>query len=509
MATRGLQQTLLLRGNVVRSDGTAAQRYLLIEGGVISEVSRQRPVCPPDVMEVTTGANDWIFPGLIDLHTHPMYNIMPLWHAKKAPFDNRYQWRSDKDYKAFTGIFRTVKKMPEFKRILPAFAELQAVAGGVTLLQESWDLDEKISCHDEALLCRGTAESKELGLPAKTEIRSVLEFFKPNASGSPNEQSSVERYVKARDKGGLHAVLAHLAEGKSGFGTKGHPADPYSRREFEAFMAHPAFADVDATRACNMSLIHCCAIDVKSKAHINFLRDRGMSVVWSPVSNLLLYDDTLNVEELMAQGIPVALGSDWSPSGSKHVWDEAKFARFYFEAIGLSVSDDQVYRMVTSNAAQCLGLSTVGRIEAGCLADFFILRSPLESDQPLEVFFKTTDRDVLSVLIGGRPIYGQKDFMEQFDLPTQPLPKIEGSAVRNKVVHLPEPVNVNLNDELNALEAKLKELGLPRSNLLAESDVLYRERISKLRERVIRYGRRVDRLRRKGTLYARKSGDKK
>ena len=194
-------------------------------------------------------------------------------------------------------------------------------------------------------------------------------------------------------------------------------------------MAHPSMQDAGAVRSSALTLIHGCGIDVRNPTHIQFLRDRNISVVWSPVSNLLLYGDTLEMEALVNADINVALGSDWSPSGSKHVWDEAKNAKYFFEAIGSIVSDVQVFQMLTTNAARCLGIDNVGRIAAGCLADFFILRSPLESDNAMEVFFKTEDRDVRAVIIGGRPIYGARDFFEPFELELQNLPRVEGTSV--------------------------------------------------------------------------------
>ena len=213
----------------------------------------------------------------------------------------------------------------------------------------------------------------------------------------------------------------------------------------------------------------------------------------------VLYGDTLDVESLVAQGINVAIGSDWSPSGSKHLWEEAKFVRFYFEAIGSLVSDEQVFQMVTTNAARCLGLKRIGRIEADCFADFFILRSPLESDNALEVFFKTTDRDVRAVIIGGRPVYGAREFLKKFPLESQPLPRIEGSTVRNKAVHLPPDLKVNVDQDFGALERLLKDspLKLKRNNLLASSDTPYRERIHLLRQAVVAYGWQVQRWRKK------------
>ena len=503
-----IPRPLLLRGKVVQPDGSAVDRYLLVRNGVIEAVSRRRPPLTDDAMIVETGANDWIFPGLIDLHTHTGYNVMPIWDYrtkyKLEFFGNRFNWRRNDHYKTDIGeLFKKVKQLvPQNKNIIPAFAELQAIAGGTTVLQEDGDLDRQIGDGDNPLLCRGTGVPGDLGLSRK--ILSVVDFFEPDAKASiptVNVKTDFNDKTKtiiddyARNRENLQATLVHLAEGRSGFCDPG--IDPYTQLEFEALMAHPAMQDAAAVRSSALTLIHGCGIDVHNPAHIQFLRDRNISVVWSPVSNLLLYGNTLEMEALVSGGINVALGSDWSPSGSKHVWDEAKNAKFFFEAIGSIVSDVQIFQMVTTNAARGLGVDTVGRIAPGCLADFFILRSPLESDSAMEVFFKTEDRDVRAVIIGGRPIYGARDFFEPFGLPIQNLPRVEGTSVRNKVVHLPEHVGVNVEDGIDQMEKAFKEFNVLRSNLLVSSDRPYRERMTALRTYMLEFGEQVRQWRRK------------
>lgn len=489
---------LLLRGKIVQPDGTGLDRYVLVKEGIIKSVSRGRPSLTRDAVLVELGNNDWIYPGLIDLHTHTDYNVLPLWQTDNVPFANRHVWRNDPDYKTVISGGRDLISAEDHLTTVAVFAELQAIAGGTTTIQESQSLESNQTTDDQPLLCRGTGNSKDLRIDPQV-ILSVVDFFKPNSTGDAAiEQKKLGTYIQMRDKAKLKATLAHLAEGRSGFGNeKGF--DPYSRLEFDALMNHPAFKDAAEVRSSSLALIHCSGIAVDDPAHINFLRERDISIIWSPVSNLLLYGDTLDVESLIAQGINVAIGSDWSPSGSKHLWEEAKFVRFYFEAIGSLVSDEQVFQMVTTNAARCLGLKRIGRIEPDCFADFFILRSPLESDNALEVFFKTTDRDVRAVIIGGRPVYGAREFLKMFPLESQPLPRIEGATVRNKVVHLPPNLNVNVDRDFGILEQLLKEspLKLKRNNLLASSDTPYRMRINMLRQLVVAYGWQVQTWRKK------------
>ena len=42
-------------------------------------------------------------------------------------------------------------------------------------------------------------------------------------------------------------------------------------------------------------------------------------MIWSPLSNLLLYGATVNIKAAVGRGRPLGLGPDWSPSGSKNL----------------------------------------------------------------------------------------------------------------------------------------------------------------------------------------------
>jgi 5-methylthioadenosine/S-adenosylhomocysteine deaminase len=437
----------------------------------------------------------------LDLHTHSTYNLLPLWESANTPYNNRFEWRSDPAYKSdVRGPFSKINT-PDYRKTLAVFSELQAVAGGTAVLQESKDLEKDSQLPGTTLVCRDTANTADLLMDTSKRIFSVVDFFRPDRqSGIPSKVDwSLKSYIDNRKQGKLLATLAHVAEGRSGVGSD-RGVDRYSREEFERFMQHPAFKDAEAVKSSPFSIIHGCGINAYDSKHLEFLRKRNISIVWSPVSNLLLYGDTLDVETLIEDGVNVALGSDWSPSGSKHVWDEAKFARFYLDAIGSSISNEQIFKMVTTSAATCLGLTTMGRITPGAVADFFILRSPLETDNPLEVFFSTTDRHVLATIIGGRPIYGDRDFLKGFGVPVQRLPRQEGSAVENKGVYLSDQIKVDVQRDISRIEKLLKKLDPPvkRSNLLASSDKPYQRRIQFLKSSVARFGWSVRQWKKRG-----------
>jgi hypothetical protein len=73
----------------------------------------------------------------------------------------------------------------------------------------------------------------------------------------------------------------------------------------------------------NLITIHCTAL---AADHFQQLK-AAAGTASSPLSNLLLYGETADVAAAKATGVAIALGSDWSPSGSKNLLGELKTAR--------------------------------------------------------------------------------------------------------------------------------------------------------------------------------------
>ena len=117
--------------------------------------------------------------------------------------------------------------------------------------------------------------------------------------------------------------------------------------------------------------IHCTALDA---ADLAVLADRGASMVWSPLSNYLLYGRTADIVAAKQAGIPMCLGSDWAPSGSKNLLGELKVAALASAEHGGVFTARELAEMVTINPAKALKWDhLVGSIEPGKLADLVVL----------------------------------------------------------------------------------------------------------------------------------------
>ncbi|MEO1087718.1 MAG: amidohydrolase family protein, partial [Acidobacteriota bacterium] len=391
---------LLVRGKVVQPDGGAKDRWLLLREGRVESVSRQRPPMTEHLVVLDTGSEDWIFPGLIDLDPALGHHLLPPFEPTpgKSAYGRRSEWLADETYgRQARDLAAACDAWQRAlgRRALAVFAELRAIAGGTAVLPgpASSEAGEQSSI----VLGRDATSAVEMGLEG-TALPAFDVFESKDGAGEPvPRKEAIDRYVQLRDGGALRAAFARAADGRAGF-AHADGVDLSTRREFEALMAHPAFADADAVRRSRLSILGGGGVDTRNRRHLDFLRERGIAVVWSPTSDLSLYGDTLDVESLLRSGVTVALRSAGA-SGSKHVWAEAKLARKWLHAIDALVADEQIVRMATVDAASCLGVDHASSLAPGDLADLFIVRSPLATDNPFEAFFAAADRDVRATIV--------------------------------------------------------------------------------------------------------------
>src|SRR5205085_9603153 len=130
---------------------------------------------------------------------------------------------------------------------------------------------------------------------------------------------------------------------------------------------------LDGTWAITPALagIHSLAL---TPADFQTLQEHGGAMIWSPLSNLLLYGKTADIKAAKEQGVRIGIGSDWSPSGSKNLLGELKVARLFSDYNGNIFSDFELISMATTNAAKIIHWDqSIGSLEVGKLADFLIV----------------------------------------------------------------------------------------------------------------------------------------
>lgn len=105
--------------------------YLTVSQGAIANISASPMTSAAYVLET----NAIFMPGLIDMHSHIKYNVLPLWDEAKSQFKNRFEWREKSaEYKKAVGEnMRAVKGDTVCAAV--RWAELKALSGGVTAIQ--------------------------------------------------------------------------------------------------------------------------------------------------------------------------------------------------------------------------------------------------------------------------------------------------------------------------------------------------------------------------------------
>ena len=144
----------------------------------------------------------------------------------------------------------------------------------------------------------------------------------------------------------------------------------------------PSGAILQNPEAVHIGLIHACAVDLADPDDAAFLKKFGIGLIWSPVSNLLLYSDTPDFFRYMDDPeLHIALGSDWSPSGSKTVWGEDRFAYDLITILDqeTDTTRENLLKACTVIPAAILGEDRLGNIREGASADLFILRANADS----------------------------------------------------------------------------------------------------------------------------------
>ena len=137
--------------------------------------------------------------------------------------------------------------------------------------------------------------------------------------------------------------LLHLSEG----------LDPTARRAFESLQ----FAPDEWAITPSLCGIHAAALQPRD---FEILAAKGGSMVWSPFSNMLLYGGTADIAAAKAAGVPIALGCDWAPSGSRNLLNELKVAHLLSEASATAIfKPRELVAMVTREAARLLEWESV------------------------------------------------------------------------------------------------------------------------------------------------------
>ena len=285
------------------------------------------------------------------------------------------------------------------------YAEVKELAGGASSVTGSY-LGRTTADHACAVgltrnldhpsaLTNDLPETTCPGQPSTVQAAVANEIFPLE---SPHDR--VDWYRCRLSNGRLRALLVHLSEG--------NPADASARREFSMLKSRGLLTP-------GVVIVHGTAFGLDE---FRSMSKAGVGLVWSPRSNDELYGDTTNIAAATALGVDVAVGPDWSVTGSSGMLQELNYIATRYR----DISPRQLVMMATSTPAKIARLrDKLGTLAPGFAADILVIKN--HGDAPYETVVSATPADVRLVAVAGVPIYGEPALMRTL-LPGSQLTEI-------------------------------------------------------------------------------------
>lgn len=359
----------LVNGTIVTPRDVIERGSVQIDKSKIVQVSKGARKAT-DTMQIDVNGM-LVFPGLINCHDHLLGTYVPR-VGDRRPYLNWLEW--DNDLKSS-----------------PVYAERQQI--------DSSDLYQLGGFRH--LLCGITRVQDHIPhfvreLFAKNmPIRIISDFAMAHSvtSFALKWGDGIEvEHAKAKEKN--IPFITHCSEGY----------DEETLKSVETLAAKKALSKQTV-------LIHGIAFSDKD---MELLAEHDCNVVWCPVSNLYMFEQTARVKELMELGINVALGTDSPMSGSFSIFEEFRIAReFYRFAYGRPLDDRILVDMMTVNAAKAMCLTDAGEISEGKTADLLLIDG--NTTNPWAALTHADYADIMLVITEGQPRYGDIAFAPVFE----------------------------------------------------------------------------------------------
>jgi 5-methylthioadenosine/S-adenosylhomocysteine deaminase len=438
---------LALVGRVVTMDEAftvKADAVIYIDRGSIVAVQERAMPAPAGFDEVApVDTSGTLFPGLIELHNHLSYNALPLWSPVPKPFQDRGQWPDHPDYRKLisgpmtvVGEYRDAQGRAALLAPLVRYVECKCLLGGVTTSQ-------------------GIMLSSNAGVQRfyRGIVRNVEQTDDPDLPEAKGRIADVDakdaRAFLARLNKEHSCFLLHLSEGVT---RPDHP-DSVARRHFLALEVAPDEWAINDRFAG----IHSAGLLPED---FDVLAGHGGAMVWSPLSNLLLYGGTARVDAARQAKVRIGLGSDWSPSGSKNLLGELKVAWLYSQhMLGGLFSARDLVTMVTRDAAAIVKWDeALGTLEVGKRADVVVIDG--KQGDPYEALIKAKETSIQLVMINGVARYGVPDLMEALGAKGETVRVGRGKRqlFLKQATGDPDVANVSLSSARRALKAAFRDL---------------------------------------------------
>lgn len=345
-------------------------------------------------------ARGLVTPGLINAHDHLGWaGREPTTHGDER-YDHRHDWRC--------GLNGHTELSPSSTSGGQVWGEIRNLMAGATSIFGSGKASGLLRNLDEVGYLGGGIPDAEAGW---------FDTFPLGDSKCAQLQGSCQ-YPKVKSSGTVgaeHCYVPHVAEG----------INAEARNEFVCVQATTGGGqDLMLSNAAFIHGIGALPTDVGAMA-----RD-GTALVWSPRSNIDLYGNTAPVSLYRTLGVTIALGTDWTPSGSMNILRELKcadaFNRLHLRG---AFTDRELVDMATSGAAKALHLEgRLGALAKGLLADVAVFDASAHPDE--RAVIDAEPADVVLVLRAGNALYGDAALVAALGASSCPKLDVCGASKR-------------------------------------------------------------------------------
>lgn len=399
---------LLKNAKVLQPDFSIKRTNILIRDESIYEVydESQAPDKPYD-SEINLDGH-YLFPGLINSHDHL---IDTCWKKLgKTPAKTWLEW------------YKSVHSSEDYR------------------------LMQKLSVAD--LYTLGIYKNTLSG------VTTVVDHFPTEVSGTFTEHS----IITVQD----HIYVAHSVSDDR-LEWCGNLADQYKRTSgILPFITHVGEGDTAELKDEPESLNRIGALGSNTvlasgvfldEESLQLIATKKSSMVWLPAASENLYERQPNVKLMLELGIPIAIGTDSSNTGSGYLTDEFKIAKKYSSNYcNNAITNQTLLEMTTINAAKMLGIDKVaGSIEVGKTANFIAFEEEYGKD-PFEQFVNLKPEDLTMVIHKGKMVYGNSEFRR---IPTIDFSKYSEIRIKNvskllygRPIQLLERIRHKLDEEI-------------------------------------------------------------
>lgn len=409
---------MVLRGDIVTPMEVISHGIISMTGNKISEVGPSFSGPADSILDT----DSFIFPGLIDLHNHLTWNVFKRWPHKKEPkagqenkhetkyFNNRYEWQQEKSYKdSLVNPHNAIIGDRQLACETEIYGEIKAIIGGATSVVGGLTSSIKYGYDNKCIegLARNLDDFADFddSVLHQEKVQYEVFPFEMNITDAVQAQRSLETGKK---------FIVHAGEGKR--------EDAASLREFNMLAKHWYDYKNDGYLRAGVIVIHGTAF---GSDEFKKMADHGVGLVWSPRSNVELYNETTDIQAAKDAGVKIAIAPDWSPSGSNGMIEELQYAAKWNSENQSPFKDEEMVKAATTVPAVLAGSGDrIGALSVGLYADMVLIKKhPGDSPSAYQALLHAAPDDVRLVVIGGTPIYGDKSLMEKL-LPGRVLEQI-------------------------------------------------------------------------------------